>query len=106
MKAEEVLTVSVEAQGPVRVVRVAGELDMATVSDVEASFETRLAAETDLVIDLSELSFMDSAGVAALVRVRNAALEQGWVLRVRGASGIVANVLRVTGIDAILTMEA
>ncbi len=106
MKAEEVLTVSVEATGPVRVVSVAGELDMATVSDVEACFERRLGVETDLIIDLSELSFMDSSGVAALVRIRNRALEQGWVLRLRGASGIVANVLRVTGVDAILTMEA
>jgi anti-anti-sigma factor len=81
MRAEEVLTVSVEARGHVRLVRLAGEVDLATVANFEACFETRLETETDLIIDLSELSFMDSSGVAALVKICKRALEEGWTLK-------------------------
>ena len=51
-------------------IRLSGELDMATVESVRSVIEGALAAETErLVFDVSGLEFMDSSGIALLVSV-------------------------------------
>jgi anti-sigma B factor antagonist len=58
--------------GGAAVVEVVGELDLATVPQWEAAVE-RAAADAPLVVlDLSTLSFVDSAGVHALFRMLSA----------------------------------
>jgi anti-anti-sigma factor len=49
--------------------RLVGELDMATVPELEAALST---ATAPVVLDLAELSFIDSAGLHALVRYARA----------------------------------
>ena len=52
-----------------RVIRVGGELDLSTVPSLEQELEAALGrTEGGLVVDLSELEFIDSTGIAVLVR--------------------------------------
>lgn len=78
-------------QGPVRlehrdaysVARVQGEVDVANVGEVETAL--RLAVEGSrarLVLDLSEVQYLDSAGVRALFAAVRAAGERGLAVRV------------------------
>ena len=77
-------------------------LDSAPV--LNASF-TNPIGEDAVVIDLSDVAFMDSSGLAALLYARKRGAEEGWTLTVRGRGPNVATVLRITARDAIFTIE-
>jgi anti-anti-sigma factor len=85
--------------GGLRVATLGGELDMATFDDAEAML---LEAEQDrppvLVLDLRELTFMDSNGLRLLLRARKRAADDGRRLVLVRGQGIVQRVLEVAGI--------
>jgi len=56
-----------------------------------------------VVLDLAQVSYLDSAGLGELLRARARAVEHGTALAVRAPSAQVASVLHLTGLDAILT---
>ncbi|MGV9767470.1 STAS domain-containing protein [Micromonospora tulbaghiae] len=64
----------------------------------------RLVAEghRELLLDLTELTFCDSTGIAAFVRGDNLVAADGGWLRLTGATGRVARVLQVTGLAEVL----
>jgi anti-anti-sigma factor len=82
-----------------RVVSVAGELDSSNVEQLDAIM-SRLAQDPPerLIFELGGLRFMDSAGIAVLVR---AAGEVGAV-QIRNPSPIVRRVIEVTGLTGVL----
>ncbi|MFE9203171.1 STAS domain-containing protein [Micromonospora sp. NPDC007230] len=86
--------------------RLAGELDLSTAAQLNAAVD-RLAADGhhELLVDLTELTFCDSVGIAALVRGDNHATAEGGWLRITGATGRVARVLQVTGLAELLRYE-
>jgi anti-anti-sigma factor len=55
-----------------------------------------------ITVDLSDVKFIDSTGVSVLVRSAHLGERSGVAVRVQGAHGIVARVLRVTGVAAFL----
>jgi len=68
------LSVVVRNLPEVTVVAVGGELDLLTAPQLAAELEPILAAEhRNIAIDLTETSFMDSAGIHALVNIGNRA---------------------------------
>src|SRR4051794_12645987 len=53
-------------------VRLGGELDIASVPDIEPELDGLLELEPQpAVLDLGELRFMDSSGIAVLIRLAN-----------------------------------
>src|SRR5439155_10581470 len=63
----EALTIRVRREQGYAIVAVAGEVDIATVTRLrERLFELAASGRT-LVVDLDQVSFIDSAGLAALV---------------------------------------
>lgn len=86
--------------------RLAGELDMSSAPELNAAVDRLAAAgERHLLVDLTELTFCDSTGIAAFVRGDNRAAADGGWLRVTGATGRVARVLQVTGLAEVLTYD-
>ena len=83
-----------------------GELDMATVPELETVTRAALAKGVgELMIDLSELSFMDSSGLRFLIALHDEACEDGWTLRLlRPAEGPEA-LFRLTGLDEHLPLS-
>ncbi|HEU4544091.1 MAG TPA: STAS domain-containing protein [Jiangellaceae bacterium] len=97
----DLLTVSREIADGGRAVRlrVVGEIDMSTV----ATFEEALSSAVDethdhLLVDLSEVNFMDSSGLNALVRARNALEDNGVDLVISGVSDQVRRLFEVSGL--------
>ena len=62
------LKVETNTSGTSAVVRVTGELEMTTVAGLRDAIEDVYACER-LILDLSEVEFMDSSGVDAIVRI-------------------------------------
>jgi N-acetylglucosaminyldiphosphoundecaprenol N-acetyl-beta-D-mannosaminyltransferase len=65
----------------------------------------QLSGTSPLVIDLSDVTFMDSSGLGVMVRARKAARQQGKHLVFSGLPPIVRNVLRVSRLEEFLLGE-
>jgi anti-sigma B factor antagonist len=80
-----------------------GEFDLTGVE----VFERAVASVTPrhaLVLDLNELTFMDSSGLGALVLLRERARSGGWSLVLAAPQPTVATVLRISGLAERLTI--
>jgi anti-sigma B factor antagonist len=100
------LSLHTDWQGGQVCVSVVGEIDLLTAASlVEAATEPLPKSPTVLVLDLSQVTFCDSAGVAALVKIYHKATATGAELRIRGARDMVRHVLEISGVDRVITLE-
>ncbi|MGC4806264.1 STAS domain-containing protein [Micromonospora sp. DT233] len=89
--------------GAAACLRLAGELDVSTAPELTAALDGLAEqGERHLLVDLTELTFCDSTGLAAFVRGDNRAAAQGGWLRLTGATGRVERLLRLTGLAEVL----
>lgn len=58
-----------------------------------------------VTLDLSQVRFMDSTGLAALVEARNRLKHEGIALTLRHPSAAIAQLLAVSGIEAFFAIE-
>lgn len=88
-----------EQQDGVFVIAVEGELDMNTAADLERELEGPIsAAQSPLLIDLSRCEFIDSTGIALIVRSWQA-LDGDGRFALCGVGQQVKRVLDVTGLE-------
>lgn len=80
------------------VVAPAGEIDIATVDALDQA----LAENRDTVLDLSDVSFMDSTGLRSLVGAHNRLKESGSRFRLVVPSGAVSRIIEITGLSGAL----
>jgi anti-anti-sigma factor len=88
------------ADAGVRSIKVTGELDSGTCDAVLAAFERALrerGADT-LVLDLKEVSFIDSSGMRAMIQLERDARGRGAPLMVVPPPDDVTELLRIAGI--------
>jgi anti-sigma B factor antagonist len=94
------LSLSTTRHDAAAVVRVGGEVDLGTAGELS----DHLAAATQqagphLVIDLTDVSFMDSTGLKVLLTTHKRQLLLGGHLALAGVGRSVRKVLTVTGLD-------
>jgi anti-sigma B factor antagonist len=77
----------------------AGEFDLAAIDAFQAAVDAVLDAQRELVLDLSELTFLDSTGIRAFLVV--AGQVRGGVI-LRRPTQTVRRVLDLVGIDGHL----
>jgi anti-anti-sigma factor len=78
-----------------------GELDIATAPQLADRLSELQNAGTATVLDLSDVTFMDSSGIAMLVRAMKAARDNGWKFRVDPeVQPQVERVVRLSGIHS------
>ena len=79
-----------------------GELDLSTAPDLERPLEQALdSGEGAVLIDLSECEFIDSTGIALIVRAwqRLTSGENGRALSICSQNDQVRRVLEITGLE-------
>lgn len=80
-----------------------GRLDLVAAGDLRTVVATAVVgAATPLVVDLSDVQFIDSSGLGALVGALRTARQAGLDLRIAGAAEQVLAVLAMTRIDRVL----
>jgi len=76
-------------------------LDSYVASDVKAQAFRRLDGRSDLVIDLGNLEFVDSAGLGVLVGIYKRVKQRGQRVAVAKAQPYVARVMRIIKLDRV-----
>jgi anti-anti-sigma factor len=85
---------------------VAGEIDMSTAESFYEQARALIDSRTSmLVLDLGEVTFCDSLGVAALVRIYKHAIAAGCRLRLTNVRSHVAHILEISGLDQVFEVE-
>jgi anti-anti-sigma factor len=89
------LNIAVESTQTMSVVRVAGEVDLATATQLRAAISY---LDGIVGVDLSGVTFLDSAGLNALVGAKNGLVDRGGQLKLSGPQPNVRAVLEVAGL--------
>jgi anti-anti-sigma factor len=96
---DETLTIEVRHEQGYAFVTAAGEIDISTVTRLRERLFELAASSRHLVIDLDQVTFIDSAGLSALVGAANHAAAHGTSVRVVCACPRIRKLFRLTGLD-------
>ncbi|MFC6088412.1 anti-sigma factor antagonist [Saccharothrix lopnurensis] len=97
------ITVRGAGEGVV-VVAVSGEIDMLTAPQLRADVLPRLDAGDTVVLDLSGVSFLGSAGLAVLVEASQHGKRRGSAFRVVAVARAVIRPLAATGLGEVFSV--
>jgi anti-sigma B factor antagonist len=86
---------SIERAG---VIRLAGELDMSTVPELDQMLEAAVERGGAVLVDLTELTFMDSSGIHTLIKAARSLGGRGCLI-LHGEQERVGRVLDLVGIN-------
>ena len=80
-----------------------GEFDMANASAFDEEIDRALDGGNDLILDLSESTFVDSTIIHVLVRAAQVAGEREQIVVLQlGAAAVVERALELVGIERVL----
>ena len=101
---EPVFRVAARQEDGGAVLVVAGDVDMAAVEPLWAAIET-LPADRPIVLDFTDVTFLDSVGLTLLVRAHRARDSRRDEVVVRRPREGVLWALETSGVDQILRLE-
>lgn len=92
--------VSSEVVSGATVIAIGGELDLSTAPQLEESIQA--AGKTGLVFDLNACDFIDSTGIALLVKASREASEVGRKVALCGLKEQVLRVLEIAAVEDLI----
>ena len=93
--------------GDTAVVRLRGDLDHATATEfLSSSSNLFVKGARNVVIDCTDLAFLDAGGLKALVALERLTHQHCGVLTTRHCSEIVGRVIEATALTTVLGVEA
>ena len=95
--------VDVQQRGRLRIVAVAGEVDVLTAPQLGAAVDDEEAYD-DLVVDLSSVPFMSSVGLGLISSINRRQTRRGRGFALAGVKGDVERLLEITGLTDTLTV--
>ena len=91
--------VALDDHGSVVIVRVQGEVDTATAPRMGQAVDAQLARRRRLVLDLSEVEFMDLHGLAVLIRASRRTRADGGSFALQRPAPCVIRLLELVRVD-------
>ena len=100
------MEIDVDSEAPDRsVISVRGDIDAYGGHALRDAITDSIELDHDVVIDLSQVEFVDSAGVGVLVGAHRAAQKAGRRFAIRRPSHRVSVLLEVTGLNRLFAIE-
>ena len=101
------MEISVKSEGRCMEIYLKGELDHhgAKGMMMRLDRELELALPLRLVLDFGGVAFMDSSGIAVVMRARSRMQQLGGRLKLRGTASQVRKVFDAAGISRLVEME-
>ena len=96
---------TIERGGDRARVVLSGELDLGTSGRLERCLADLFARREPVLLDLRELTFMDSTGLCALLKAREQAQANDWALAMVRPRGQALVTLRQSGAERLLPFE-
>jgi anti-sigma B factor antagonist len=100
----EGFTTEVNATDEAAVIHVRGEIDIATVERLRDVIEPHMGPKQTIVLDLSEVEFMDSSALHLLVQAGGRLSENGGSLILRNPSPAAHRLLTIAGVTDLLEL--
>lgn len=82
-----------------------GEIDLENSNDLRKQISNALEANTIVSIEMSEVNYIDSSGVAALIESKQKAGEAGKEFKILKPSEAVLSVLKLAKLDSFFDIE-
>jgi anti-sigma B factor antagonist len=104
--AHDELSIDVRKQdGELVVFKLRGSFDLATSPTVRVALAEELEkGKPDLLLDLTELEFLDSTGLGALIGAHRRAVERGGSVRMIVRDGPILRLLNITGLIRVFAV--
>ncbi|MCJ2177488.1 STAS domain-containing protein [Novosphingobium album (ex Hu et al. 2023)] len=99
------MDISEEIRGTSLVISLAGRLDSNTASDLEQVLPARVEGHEGTVVDLSNVSYVSSAGLRVLLKGAKIARSSGHKIALSGLLPSVREVFDISGFSTIFTIE-
>lgn len=97
------LQIETTTEGSATVVAVAGEVDVATAPQLDEKLAVT-ATSPKIVLDLSNVTFLDSSGLGVIIKGLKRTSELGGSLVLVITNPTILKVFTITGLDKVLTI--
>lgn len=96
------MEISQEKQGDVQILAIKGRLDVTTTPDLEAAFAALYQANADkILVDCSELEYISSAGLRALLTAAKTSKKNGGKIVLCSLNENVSQIFEISGFTSI-----
>ena len=101
------LKVHATARDGVQIVSPAGEIDVFTAEKLKSALHDAESdcADHDLVVDLSEVSFLDSTGIGVLVGALRRRREDNATVHLVAQQASILKILSITNLDTVFSVH-
>lgn len=94
-----------KTENDILIISVNGDVDLENSDGLRDQVSNALDANTAVSLDMSEVSYIDSSGVAALIESRQKADEGGKEFKLLKPSESVVSVLKMAKLDTFFVIE-
>jgi anti-sigma B factor antagonist len=102
-ESEKVMSFEVERDGNTTVVKCHGRLVAGATEELRQEVKDLLSQTKVVVVDLAELTYVDSSGLGTLVRLHASARRQGCEFKLLHLGKQLRNVLKVTNLLSVFS---
>lgn len=99
------MSYSEKTENDILIISVTGDVDLENSDGLRDQVSNALDANTAVSLDMSEVSYIDSSGVAALIESRQKADEGGKEFKLLKPSESVVSVLKMAKLDTFFVIE-
>ena len=100
------MDISVSDNGAVKVVAISGEVDLSTSPKVRDALLDCILGGASVVVDLADVSYIDSSGVASLVEAYQSAKSRGHKFALAQVGETPLRVLKLARLDQVFIIHA
>ncbi|MFZ0032535.1 MAG: STAS domain-containing protein [Candidatus Cybelea sp.] len=94
-----------EGGGETLILKLRGSLDLATAPTIRAALgEATEKGNQGLIVDLTQLEFLDSTGLGVLIGAHRRAAERGGSFRLIVKDGPISRLLNITGLIGVFAV--
>ena len=96
--------IEVSESGAALVLRIGGELDAASRRSIEPAVMSATHSAGSAIIDLAELTFCDSSGIAMFIAAHENAKAHGTAMAIRQVRPPVRRVFEIANLDSLIEL--
>jgi anti-anti-sigma factor len=104
MANHDVLRITVEPLEDARLIRAAGEIDLSNVAALRRELDAARAEAVTVLLDLSDVTFIDSSGLHLLLRASHSSAVSDWAFYVVRPSESVLRLIELSGTADLLSV--